>query len=56
MVQFAKFYTDDAFKNLKEKDYFKEKDRIAREIVEHFEQVTGIDLQSHIEEIVVTSP
>ena len=56
MVQFAKFYTDDAFKNLKEKDYFKEKDRIAREIVEHFEQVTGIDLQSHIEEIVVASP
>lgn len=56
MVQFAKFYTDDAFKDLKEKDYFREKDRIAREIVEHFEQVTGIDLQSHIEEIVVASP
>ena len=56
MVQFAKFYTDDAFRDVTEEEYFKLKDRIAREIVEHFEKITGIDLQSHIEELVVASP
>lgn len=55
-VQFAKFYTEDAFANVTEENYFKIKDRIARETIEHFEKVAGIDLQSHIEEIVVASP
>ena len=39
-----------------EADYFKIKDRIARECVERYEEVTGCDLQNHIEEIVVASP
>lgn len=55
-VQFAKFYTEDAFANVSVKDYFKVKDKIAREMVESFEKVAGIDLKSHIEEIVVASP
>lgn len=55
-VQFAKFYTEDAFADVSEADYFKIKDKIARETVESFEKVAGIDLQSHIEEIVVASP
>lgn len=55
-IQFSKFYIDDPFKNVTEEDYFKIKDRIARECVERYEAVTGCDLQSHIEEIVVASP
>ena len=56
MVQFAKFYTEDAFANVTEEEYFKLKDRIVEECVTHFEKLTGIDLRSHIEEIVVASP
>lgn len=55
-IQFSKFYTEDPFKDVTEETYFKIKDRIARECVERYEAVTGCDLQSHIEEIVVASP
>ena len=55
-IQFSKFYTGDPFKDVTEADYFKIKDRIARECVERYEEVTGCDLQNHIEEIVVASP
>ncbi|MCQ2460986.1 MAG: NAD(P)/FAD-dependent oxidoreductase [Clostridia bacterium] len=56
MVQFAKFFTGDAFENVKPEEYFKLKDQIAMDIVEHFEKIAGIDLGSHIEEIVVAAP
>lgn len=39
MVQFAKFYTEDAFANVTEEEYFKLKDRIAEECVTHFEKL-----------------
>jgi len=55
-IQFSKFYTEDPFADVTEEEYFKIKDRIARECVERYEEVTGCDLQSHIEEIVVASP
>jgi prolycopene isomerase len=55
-IQFSKFYTGDAFESITEKDYFKIKDKIARECVERYEEVTGCNLQDHIEEIVVASP
>ena len=55
-IQFSKFYTGDAFENVTEEEYFKIKDRIARECVERYEEVTGCDLQSHIEEMVVATP
>ena len=55
-LQFSKFYDGDAFENVTEEEYFKLKDRIARECVERYEEVTGCDLRSHIEEIVVASP
>lgn len=41
MVQFAKFYTEDAFANVTEEEYFKLKDRIAEECVTHFEKLPG---------------
>ena len=55
-IQFSKFYTGDPFADVTEEEYFKVKDRIARECVERYEQVTGCRLQGHIEEIVVASP
>ncbi len=55
-LQFSKFYTGDPFKDVRKEDYFRVKDRIARECVERYEEVTGCDLKSHIEEIVVASP
>ena len=55
-IQFSKFYTGDAFENVTEEDYFQIKDRIARECVERYEEVTGCQLQGHIEELVVASP
>ncbi len=36
-IQFSKFYTGDPFKDVTEADYFKIKDRIARECVERYE-------------------
>lgn len=55
-LQFSKFYDGDAFENVSEQDYFKIKDKIARDCVERYEEVTGCDIQNHIEEIVVASP
>ncbi|MDO4493981.1 MAG: NAD(P)/FAD-dependent oxidoreductase [Clostridia bacterium] len=55
-LQFSKFYDGDAFENVTEEEYFKVKDRIARECVERFEEVTGCDIRNHIREIVVASP
>ena len=56
MIEFATFYTGDPFANVKEEDYFKVKDRIARECVERYEAVTGCNIHDHIEEVVIASP
>ena len=55
-LQFSKFYDGDAFENVTEEEYFRLKDRIAKECVERYEEVTGCDIKSHIEEMVVASP
>lgn len=55
-LQFSKFYDGDAFEDITEDEYFKIKDRIAKECVERYEEVMGCDLKSHIEELVVASP
>lgn len=55
-VQFAKFYTEDVFENVKVEDYFKLKDKIAEKAIIDFEKTAGIDLRSHIEEIVIATP
>ena len=56
MIEFAKFYTGDPFADIKEEDYFKVKDRIARECLERYESVTGCNIHDHVEEIVIASP
>lgn len=55
-LQLSKFYTEDAFENISKEEYFKVKDRIAKEAVERYEEVTGCDIKNHIEEIVIASP
>lgn len=55
-LQLSKFYTGDAFEDIKEEKYFKIKDQIAKEAIERYEEVTGCDIKNHIEEIVVASP
>jgi prolycopene isomerase len=55
-LQFSKFYTEDAFSDVTEENYFRIKDRIAEETIDHFEKLAGIDVRSHIEEIVIASP
>ena len=56
LLQFSKFYTADVFKDVTEEQYFKLKDKIAMETVLHYEKLTGLDIRSHIEEIVVAAP
>lgn len=56
MIEFAKFYTGDPFADVKEEEYFKLKDRIARECVERYESITGCNIHDHIEEIVIATP
>lgn len=55
-LQFSKFYTEDAFRDVTEENYFWIKDKIAEETIEHYERLTGINIRDHIEEIVIASP
>jgi prolycopene isomerase len=55
-LQFSKFYRDDAFENVKAEDYFKFKDKIAKQCIDRYEEVTGCNIHDHIEEIVIASP
>ena len=56
MLQFSKFYTADTFKDVTEENYFKLKDKIAKETIIDYEKVSGLDIRGHIEEIVVAAP
>ena len=49
-------YSADAFAEVSEREYFDVKTRIAEETIDHFEKWFGIDIRSHIEEIVTASP
>lgn len=55
-VQFAKFYTEEAWDKIKVENYFQKKEEIARETIEDFEKCVGIDIMNHIEEIEIAAP
>jgi prolycopene isomerase len=55
-LQFTKLYTEDAFADVTEENYFQIKDRIAEETITHFEKLTGINVRDHIEEIEIATP
>ena len=56
LLQFSKFYTGDIMKDIKPEDYFKFKDRLAKEALEEFERDLGVNIKDHILEIVVATP
>ncbi len=45
-----------AFEGLSQKEYMEAKDRIAMRAVKSFEEILGVELQSHIEEVEVATP
>ena len=55
-IQFAKFYTEEAWDKVRVEDYFKLKEKIARETIQDFEKISGIDILNHIEEIEIAAP
>ncbi len=56
LLQFSKFYVGDVFKDIKVKDYFKMKDKLAEEAIEQFEKELKVNIRDHIEEVVVATP
>lgn len=55
-VQFAKFYTEEAWGDVTVENYHQLKEKIARETIEDFEKCVGIDIMNHIEEIEIAAP
>lgn len=55
-IALTKFFSTDITHNLKEEDYFKFKDRIARDSINQFEKACNIKIRDHIEEIEVATP
>lgn len=49
-------FTTDVWKDVKEEEYYKFKNIIARRMLERFEKAVGVSLQEHIEEIAVATP
>ena len=49
-------FTTDVWKDVKEEDYYKFKNKIALRMLERFEKAVGVKLQEHIEEIAVATP
>ena len=49
-------FTTDVWKDVKEEDYYKHKNKIALAMLKRFEDALGLKLQEHIEEIAVATP
>lgn len=49
-------FTEDVWKDVKEEDYYKLKNKIALQMLEQFERAVGVSLKEHIEEIAVATP
>jgi prolycopene isomerase len=56
IMSFTTLFAEDAWDNVRQEDYFKEKNRIAYRMVENFEQSTGISIRDAIEEFEVATP
>lgn len=55
-MTFTITYTEDVWGNISQRDYVKTKQRIAREVIENFEDDTGISIMPYIEEIEIATP
>lgn len=49
-------FTKNVWDNVKEEDYAKVKNQMAKSLIKQFEDATGVNLHDHIEEIAVASP
>lgn len=55
IISFTTLY-EDAWNNIKEEEYFKIKNKLAKRFISDFEEKMNIDIMSHIEEIEVATP
>ena len=53
---FLLLYTEDAFADVTEENYFRIKDQIVEETIDYFEQAAKVSIRDHIEELVTASP
>lgn len=49
-------YQSDCWSSVKEEDYYKFKNKIAKKFIDAFEKATGVNIHDHIEEIAVATP
>lgn len=56
MIMFLLLYTEDAFADVTEENYFRIKDQIVEETIDYFEQAAKVSIRDHIEELVTASP
>lgn len=56
MIVLTISYTDDAWADVTEEEYVKEKRRIADLMITHLEEIMGFKVREHIEEIEIASP
>ncbi|MBR2671294.1 MAG: NAD(P)/FAD-dependent oxidoreductase [Oscillospiraceae bacterium] len=49
-------FTEDVWKDVEEKDYFRTKNEIARRMIARFEEATGVCIHDCIEELAIASP
>ena len=56
IMSFTTLFSPYSWNDVKEEDYFKEKNRIADKILDNFEQATGIRVRDCIEEFEVATP
>jgi prolycopene isomerase len=56
MLCITAFFLPEAWKDVKAKDYFILKRRIANNLIETFEKATGTSIKNHIEEIEIATP
>ena len=56
IVYMTTLFTDDVWSAVKEEDYFKVKNQVARRMIRRFEEATGAKILGHIEEIAIATP
>lgn len=56
MVIVTKFYSSDDWSKIKEKDYFQIKEKVARDSIEQYKEVVGVDISDCIEEVEISTP
>lgn len=56
IMSFTTLFAEDSWEDVKPEDYVKEKNRIALNLINYFEQSTGIKIKDSIEEIEIASP